>query len=272
MPELAEVEYYRKKWNPGLGCRVRRVLIHARARVFRGCRVRALVRGLTGATFLSSEASAKQILLRFRGHRWVGVHLGMSGELRTEPAGYSPGPHDHLVLVQAARCLVFSDPRMFGRIRFDTGGDRPAWWRRLPPPVLSPAFAAVAVGDFCRRHGRAPVKAVLLRQDRFPGVGNWMADEILWRAAIHPARPAGSLTRAEIGVLWRECRRVCRLALSVIAGRGTATPSALNVHIPDTWLFNHRWEDGGRCPRTGARLERATIGGRTTCWSPGRQR
>jgi len=113
---------------------------------------------------------------------------------------------------------------------------------------------------------------VLLMQERFPGIGNWMADEILWRAAIHPRRLAGTLTPAEIRALWRESRRVCRLALETIAGRGNDVPSALNVRIRDSWLFNHRWEDGGRCPRTGARLVREQVGGRTTCWSPARQK
>ena len=41
---------------------------------------------------------------------------------------------------------------------------------------------------------------------------------------------------------------------------------------PDAWLFNHRWRDGGRCPRTGRPLVRAEVGGRTTCWSPARQK
>ena len=63
---------------------------------------------------------------------------------------------------------------------------------------------------------RAPLKAVLLQQERFPGIGNWMADEVLWRAGLHPARPAGSLQPKEIARLWRECRAVCRQALRVI--------------------------------------------------------
>jgi formamidopyrimidine-DNA glycosylase len=113
---------------------------------------------------------------------------------------------------------------------------------------------------------------VLLMQERFPGVGNWMADEILWRAALHPARLAGSLTPREMQALWRECRRVCRLALDTIAGRGNHLPRDLNVNIPHTWLFWHRWEDGGRCPLTGRPLMREAIGGRTTCWSPARQK
>ena len=112
MPELAEVEFYRKQWNPGLGQRVRAVRVHPRAKVFRGCNVRRLTGRLAGATLLSSATSAKQMLFRFGGGRWLGVHLGMSGELRAEPAGYTPQKHDHLVLVQRERRLVFTDPRI----------------------------------------------------------------------------------------------------------------------------------------------------------------
>ena len=272
MPELAEVEFYRKQWNGGLGRRITAVRVHPQARVFRADGGRRLARGLAGATLVASEAAAKQMLFRFSGGRWLGLHLGMSGELHAEAAGYRAGRHDHLVLELRDRCLVFTDPRMFGRVEFATGRAPPAWWTRLAPPILSRAFTAAAVAAFLRRRGRAPVKAVLLLQERFPGIGNWMADEILWRAAIHPRRPAGSLSPREVRTLWRECRAVCRLALSTIAGRGNNVPAALNARIPKSWLFLHRWEDGGRCPRTGTTLLRATIGGRTTCWSPARQK
>jgi formamidopyrimidine-DNA glycosylase len=168
--------------------------------------------------------------------------------------------------------LVFTDPRMFGRIAFHSGPVAPAWWTKIAPPILSAAFTTAAVAAFLQRRGRAPIKAVLLMQERFPGIGNWMADEILWRAAIHPKRLAGSLQPAEVRRLWHECRRVCRLALDTIAGRGRHLPPNLNVDIPDSWLFNHRWEEGGRCPKTKKPLRRDEVGGRTTCWSPARQK
>jgi formamidopyrimidine-DNA glycosylase len=272
MPELAEVEFFRRRWDAGRGQRITAVFVHPRARVFRGNPAARLVRRLTGARLLDSRAAAKQMLFRFSGGRWLGVHLGMSGELRVEPAGFRPGPHDHLVLVQRGRCLIFNDPRMFGRILFAEGGGAPPWWTRLAAPILSADFTPTAAADFLRRRARTAIKPLLLMQERFPGVGNWMADEILWRAGIHPRRRAGSLKPTEIRALWRESRRVCRLALRTIAGQGRRLPPALNASIPDTWLFKHRWEDGGRCPRTGARLVREQIGGRTTCWSPGRQR
>jgi len=273
MPELAEAEFFRRRWHlAAQGAKISAVHVHERAKIFRDTHVAALRRALKGARFLDSEARAKQMLFRFSGGAWVGVHLGMSGELRVEPAGYAPQKHDHFVLATARNSLVFTDPRMFGRVQFHHGAAPPAWWTRIAPAILSEEFTADAVGGFLRRRARSPIKAVLLMQERFPGIGNWMADEILWRAAIHPQRRAGSLSAAETRTLWRECRRVCALALDTIAGRNGKLPPDLNVNIPHTWLFWHRWEDGGRCPRTKQPLVRKAVGGRTTCWSPVRQK
>ena len=276
MPELAEVEFFRKRWDQAAhGAKILRVHTHDAKRLFRTAPAPALRAALTGATFLSSEAAAKQMLFRFRTARktdaWLGLHLGMSGELTVATADHAPRKHDHLILFSADHALVFSDPRMFGKIEFATGPAAPGWWTKIAPAVLSRDFTIPSVTTFLHRRARAPIKAVLLMQERWPGCGNWMADEILWRAAIHPARPAGSLTPAEIRTLWTECRKVARLALNVIAGRGKKLPPDLNHDIPDSWLFNHRWQKGGLCPITKKPLAHAEIGGRTTCWSPARQ-
>ncbi len=273
MPELAEVEFFRRRWHDAArGQLIESVHTHDGKKLFRRIPVAAFRRALVGANLISSEAAAKQMCFRFSGDVWLGIHLGMTGELHVEPADYPTGKHDHLALRTRRHTLVFTDPRMFGRIQFHLGPAAPDWWTKITPAILSPDFSIEAVTVFLRRRARAPIKAVLLMQERFPGIGNWMADEVLWRAAIHPRRPAGSLSPAEIRRLWRECRQVCRLALRTIAGVGGKLPPDLNVHIPDTWLFNHRWEDGGRCPRTRRPLVREEIGGRTTCWSPGRQK
>jgi len=273
MPELAEVEFFRKRWDRAArGATIRRVHLHPTARVFRGIDLRALRGSLAGARLLESEARAKQILFRFSRGGWLGIHLGMSGELRVEPRAYAPARHDHFALETARHMLVFSDPRMFGRVQSHRGTNPPGWWTAIAPAVLSADFTLAAVAAFLQRRARSPVKAVLLMQERFPGIGNWMADEILWRAALHPARTAGSFEPAEVHALWRECRQVCRMALRTIAGSGDHLPPDLNASIPRTWLFLHRWQPGGRCPRTGGPLAHATIGGRTTCWSPARQK
>jgi formamidopyrimidine-DNA glycosylase len=269
MPELAEVDYFRKRWNAGLQHRIDAVEIHGAKRIFRGIDARGFVKALTGATLERSESRGKQMLFvaKARGakdHIWLGLHLGMTGELRLEKPEYSPAKHDHLVLRQAKRTLVFEDARLFGRVLFDEGKEAPKWWAKLPPDLLSSEFSAAALKKFLKRRAKAPIKAVLLMQERFPGIGNWMADEILWRAGIHPRQAAGTLDAKQVKSLYREIRWVCREALRII---GTAWGDP-----PDSWLFNHRWQKGGTCPRTGAKLQHATIGGRTTCWSPGRQK
>jgi formamidopyrimidine-DNA glycosylase len=274
MPELAEVEFYRKRWQAAAGrAAIVAVRTHAQAKVFRGADAAAIARALRRKRMTHSAARGKQMLFRFGAENWLGIHLGMSGELRVEPAGFAPGRHDHLVLFTRAHALVFSDPRTFGRIRFSRGREAPAWWSAIAPSLLSSAFTPDALAAFLKRHSRAPVKSVLLMQERFPGIGNWMADEILWRAAIHPRQSAGSLRPSEIRALWGETRRVCRLALALIAGPGRRLDGEPDqVPIPRGWLLSHRWQAGGTCPRTGVRLARATIGGRTACWSPARQK
>lgn len=260
MPELAEVEYFRKRWDPGLGDKVDRVQLHTQKRIFRGSDLRALRRELTGARLLSSVARGKQMLFRFSGDNWLGIHLGMSGKLRIEADGFRPEKHDHLVLQQKQRALVFRDARQFGRVRFHQGKEPPEWFGGHLPEIQSRAFTKTVFRKFVRRHGRAPIKAVLLRQDGFPGIGNWMADEILWRARIAPQTRAENLTDAALDPVWRATRFVARAALNTI-GRDNSDP-------PKGWLLHERWRAGGKCPRDGSRLRRATVGGRTTAWCP----
>jgi formamidopyrimidine-DNA glycosylase len=152
-------------------------------------------------------------------------------------------------------------------VRFEVGKEAPVWWRDLPPALESADFRRVDLDAFLERRKGSPLKAVLLMQERFPGIGNWMADEILWRSRLHPGRKAGSLSPDERVRLYREIRVVVRGALKHISRPGDHWGDP-----PAGWLFHQRWLDGGICPKTGARLERTTIGGRTTCWSPTWQR
>jgi formamidopyrimidine-DNA glycosylase len=260
VPELAEVEFYRCQWDPGLQQEILSVQMGRAGRVFRGSDRKALLTGLVGAVLVSSTRHGKQMLFRTDRGGWLGIHLGMTGELRVASPGFKPGRHDHLVFVQRRRALVFTDPRQFGRIRFHADASAPVWWSDLPVEPHSPSFTRARMAAFLQRHARAPLKAVLLSQQGFPGVGNWMADETLWRARLLPHLPAGEVKPDAMSRLYRAVRFVCAGALRVVA-RGFSDP-------PASWLFRHRWEPGGHCPRDGAPLARATIGGRTTAWCP----
>ena len=216
MPELAEVEHHRRRWEPGVGRKVLEVLTHPHTRVFRDGNALMLAKALCGRTLLQSWAHGKQMLFRFSGGRWLGVHLGMTGELHCEAASFAPGKHDHLVLRQHRQNLVFTDPRQFGRIRYYRGATPPDWWMSLPPALMSSEFTVERVRTFLRRRARSPIKAVLLMQECFPGIGTWMADEILWRARIHPSTPAGRVADLATERIWEEARWVTAGALRIV--------------------------------------------------------
>lgn len=264
MPELAEVEYYRKQWDAGMGARVLRVALHAGKRPLRGLDAPAVSDALTGTRLLGSEAKAKQMLFWFgsgkKPQAWLGVHLGMTGKVSAESADHTPDKHDHLVLYQKELALVFRDPRQFGRIRFHAGAEAPQWWTDLPPAVTSAEFTLERVKEIAGRRGRTAVKALLLMQEFFPGVGNWMADEILWQARVNPKVLSGKLTGVQIRDLWKSSVEVCRIALETV-GKDFSDP-------PEGWLFHARWTSKGHCPRCDLGLKTATIGGRTTRWCP----
>lgn len=259
MPELAEVAWFAKQWSLGVGHKVTEVLCHERARIYRSANAAEIRRRLPGRRLTEIRTRGKQMLFVFEGSS-LGLHLGMTGELLTEGKDHKPGKHDHLVIRQAKWSLVFRDPRMFGALRFEANTAEPAWWQAMAPDLVSAAFTREVLEDFLRRRKARPMKAVLLMQECFPGVGNWMADEILWRCRIHPSRTAGALSKAEVDDVWRETRKLCRDAVRII-GKNWGDP-------PKSWLFPHRWRAGGKCPRDGKILLREEIGGRTTAWCP----
>ena len=272
MPELAEVEYFRRQWDVGLGQKIVSVQLHPRKRIFRGSDPRELARKLTGRRFLRSQAWGKQMLLEFSGgnpdtigarenlRSWIGIHLGMTGQLRVEPAGFRAEKHDHVVLQQTKRALVFRDARLFGRVRFHHGKAPPAWWRSGAPDISSDLFDRAFLNAFLDRHARAPIKAVILMQNGFAGIGNWMADEILWRAKIAPPVTCGSLSPARRARLLSETRFVAAESLRIVG------PDFAD--LPADWLIHQKWKRAGVCPRHRTPLKKATIGGRTTAWCP----
>ena len=124
--------------------------------------------------------------------------------------------------------------------------------------IVLAKFNRAFLDRFLDRHRKAPIKAVVLMQSGFSGIGNWMADEILWRAKVSPSKLAGKLSAGERDELFRATKFVARESLRII-GPDDST-------LPRTWLIHERWRAGGKCPRHKTVLRRATIGGRTTAW------
>lgn len=247
-----------------MGRRIKRVETHGKTRCFREARGRDVEAALAGRKFLDSRTHGKRMLFRFSKGHWLGLHLGMTGQLLIRDVADDRAKHDHLALETSIGWLVFNDPRQFGKVELFESEDLPEEWGRLPPEVLSRPFNYVFFENHLFRRKRAILKALLLDQALFPGIGNWMADEILWRARVRPHRRAESLSATESRALFDALKFVCRGAMKYVATDYSDPPRS--------WLFQHRWKSGGVCPKTGETLERSEVGGRTTCWSASWQR
>jgi formamidopyrimidine-DNA glycosylase len=260
MPELAEVEWFRKQWDAGRGHEIVDLSLHERNRVFRGENVAELQRRLIRAKLISSLARGKRMLFKFSGDNFLFIHLGMTGEIHVESANYRPTKHDHLVLFQRERALVFTDSRQFGRVRFHHGRQEPDWWKSEAPEIISPEFDQGFMNRFLDRHRKAPIKAALLMQNGFPGIGNWMADEILWRAKVLPSKRIRRLTAYDRVELFRATKFVVHRSLETL-GKDFSDP-------PRNWLIHQKWKRNGVCPIHRTPLRHATVAGRTTAWCP----
>jgi len=219
-------------------------------------------------TYVSRPHAPGEIEGALRGHELVGAHRrGKSLWLETDDAGPVLGLH----LGMAGSIAIDQEPSPRGwdrfTIAFEDGGrlalrDRRRLGRAVLEPridALGPDAADITRADFRKRvgFGRAPVKARLMDQSVLAGIGNLLADEILWQARIDPRRPAGGLSEEELDRL----RRAMRATLRRTIRRGGA-------HTGD---FPPARAPHGICPRCGAEVHRTRVGGRTTYWCPEEQ-
>lgn len=259
MPELIEVEAYRRAADAVVGRRVRAVEAPDAWFVKGGLSPVDVVDAVTGRTVVGTGRRGKLMWLDLDdGHR-LGVRFGMTGRIVVDGAGpidaleYGPSRENpawerFALVFSARRRLVVSDPRRLGGVELDPDLER-----------LGPEASTVRAQVLGRSlaGSASPLKAVLLDQSRLAGVGNLIADETLWRAGLDPHRPAAAVAEREVSHLAGRLRATVRL----LTRRGGS-------HTGDLQPQRHR---GGVCPRCGGPLQRSTVGGRTTYWCPAEQ-
>ncbi|KAJ3186156.1 hypothetical protein HDU85_007595 [Gaertneriomyces sp. JEL0708] len=156
--------------------------------------------------------------------------------------------------------IAFTDPRRLARIRL------------VPTPIHSyppvndlgfdPLLSMPTIDDFTTavKKRKSPIKALLLDQTFSAGVGNWVADEVLYQARVHPSQGTQTLTDTEIRALYHQLQDVARIACEA---------NAESDKFPKDWLFHHRWAKGKLANRSvtfpnGTKVAFKTIAGRTT--------
>lgn len=271
MPELPEVETTRRGLAPlVVGRRIE--ALEVREPRLRWPVPAELEAVLAGQRIDSIARRAKYLLFGTDAGTLL-VHLGMSGGLRFhETEAPPPGKHDHLDIRFAdGACLRYHDPRRFGSVHFTAQPERHPLLADLGPEPLSDAFTADYLADACR--GRAvAIKAHLMNARIVVGIGNIYANEALYRAGIHPARPAGRIGRARFAALVDAIRAVLEDAIE--RGGTTLRDFAGSDGRPGYFQLDLDvyGRDGQPCRRCATPIRAVIIGQRSTYYCPRCQR
>ena len=270
MPELPEVETVRVHLEPVLvGRRFDRVEIRD-PRVTRPVEPHEVAAELEGEVVEAVERRGKYLVVRFESGRVLLVHLRMTGTLRHDRDG-APEHDPHLRVVvnlDDESDVVYRDVRRFGTwVLLEPGEETDYLAERLGEEPLTRAFTPASLAARFNRR-RAPVKAALLDQRAAAGMGNIYADEALWRAQIHPLRPAGDLDADELKRLHKAVRDALKAG---IARQGTTlrdyrTPDGAEGRMQSALKVYGR--DGEPCYRCGAQVEKTRAAGRGTWYCP----
>ena len=199
MPELPEVETIRGHLAPHVEGRVLETVEILDERWCRPLAPEALRAALLGRRVEKLGRRGKYLVWELEGEAYLLLHLRMTGTLLLDPDAPA---HNRVWFELGDHRLAFTDPRRFGTGELALGEDGLDAFLdgRLGVEPLEEGFTAGHLHGLARG-SRAPIKAFLLDQKRVAGVGNIYADEALFRARIHPYRPANRLTRAQSAAL-----------------------------------------------------------------------
>jgi formamidopyrimidine-DNA glycosylase len=279
MPELPEVERGRRLAERVVrGRTIERVRCAHDPIVFDGVTGARVRRALTGRRVEAVRRRGKQLWFELDHAPHPLFHFGMTGAFRTPGAGpltlassrtggegnaWPPRFAKIRLHLDDGGELAMTNARRLGRIRLR---DRP----EEEPPIsrlgFDPLLDLPPAAEFARlvRRRSVTLKGLLLDQSFAAGVGNWIADEVLYQARLDPRRRADGLTEAEARRVRAQLRAVVARAVEVNAEKD---------RFPRTWLFHRRWgKDADARTARGERIEFAEIAGRTTAWVPAVQR
>ena len=270
MPELPEVETVRRRLAPVLeGAEIVRAQIDD-PRLTRPVEPRIVSESLVGETIAAVERRGKYLLWRLASGRTLVIHLRMTGSFRHGGPGALPDDaHRRATLtLDTGAEVAYRDVRRFGTWELlEHDHLRPYFAARLGPEPLAASFSAARLGALAEGR-RVSVKGFLLDQRRLAGIGNIYADEALWRARIHPLRPAGELDPEELARLHRAVRGALRRGVELQGStlRDYVTPDG------DGGGMQHEFHVYGRgvepCDRCGTSIERIVVAGRGTWFCP----
>ncbi len=279
MPELPEVETVRRVFDRVLtGRRIVDAEIAEDSIVLKKTPAAVVRDAVVGRTVTGTGRIGKYFWLELDTKPWLFGHLGMAGwvreigasTIRLREHGQAPmddaeGRPKFLKMLLAAEDggqVVMTDGRRLARIWLCSSPGEDAAIAKLGPDCYSALPSPADLYESVSRRS-APIKALLLDQSLFCGVGNWIADEVLFMAGIRPSRLGRELSLNDADHLHQALNTVISHAVEVGADK---------EKFPTNWLFHYRWGGAkGDELIDGQSIVREQIGGRTTAWVPSRQ-
>src|SRR5436190_7388057 len=263
MPELPEVETIRRHLAPHVEGRTLERLDILDARWSRPLVPRELADALEGRAIERLSRRGKYLVWELAGDAYLLMHLRMTGTLLLDPE--SAPAHNRVWFELPDHRLAYTDPRRFGTGELALGPEalEAFFAARLGLEPLDEAFTAAHLHALARG-SRAPIKAFLLDQKRVAGVGNIYADEALFRAGVHPLRPAGRVTRAQ----WEALAPAIVETLDAgIAANGASIDDFRHLDgaygsFQDEFLIH--LHEGDPCSRCGGPVRKIVAAGRGT--------
>lgn len=288
MPELAEVEAVRRQIVKHLkGRKIKEIIADKSDRfLFAFASIPEVTKALKGARIQGAGRKGKYFWLELDRKPWPIFHLGMSGNVAILDPKRKSAKHEHiwggvkmwsekdlndrerlwfcrlLLKTDAGYEVALIDPRRFGRMWLADDPFENSRIKRLGPDPMLDFPKAKELGEKLKRRKKS-IKSVLLDQTLFAGVGNWLADEILYQARLAPHHLASNLTPAQVRKLHAAVLSVVKKAVSVDADY---------ERFPKTWIFHERWGKNKTAKTSKGKIVHEEIGGRTTAWVPGWQK
>jgi len=262
MPELPEVETIKRELEKAvLGKKITEVCVH-NPKVIREPSVEKFRKGLEGATIKNILRKAKVLILELSTGKALVIHLKMTGQLVYPGNGKASRVSFRL---SDTKTLDFNDQRLFAELRLMDD------WRSLKfIQGLGPEPFDLTVEQFKEMfaHKKTKIKPLLMDQTFISGVGNLYAAEVLFRARIHPQRPAASLFDKEKEILFKEIKDTLQEA---IQHKGSSVDQYVQLSgKPGDYVKYHKVYDrkGKPCLICKTSIKRISLGGRGTYFCP----
>lgn len=251
-----------------------------------GCSAKAFKEAITGKTVVAAKQQGKYFYLEMNKPPHPVLHLGMTGwmhvkgqdtvyhkQAKEKEATEQEWPPRFMkfILETDEDEVAFVDARRLARIRLvDCPGSELRKTTPLkengPDPVIDKDILTVQWLTDLMGRKKVPVKALLLDQANISGVGNWVADEVLYQAKIHPEQYCNTFGEEQIKQLHDSLIGVCSFAVGCLAD---------SKQFPETWLMKYRWDKGKKDANilpNGEKIVHLKVGGRTSAIVPSVQK